>query len=237
MLGEVGEMSDFRLGRWQDTLADVECDALIVDAPYGAKTHKGHNTQTANMVAEGKASAATRTIDYAHWTATEVNELVESWAPRTKQWMVCMTSHDLIPVYQAAYEAAGWYAFAPLPWVNPGGTVRLSGDGPASWTCYIMVARPRTKAAMNWRALPGAYVMPQDRGARIGGKPLGLMRALIRDYSNPGDMIADPCAGYATTLIAAHQMDRRAVGAEIDADAHAEGLMRIEREMRQGLLL
>jgi site-specific DNA-methyltransferase (adenine-specific) len=232
-------MDNLRLGRWQDTLADVECDALIADGPYGAKTHSGHGTMARHGTPTPPCydGADRREIDYTHWTATEVNELVESWAPRTKRWMVCMTSHDLIPVYQAAYEAAGWYAFAPVPWVNPGGTVRLSGDGPASWTCYIMVARPRTKAAMNWRALPGAYVMPQDRDARIGGKPLGLMRALIRDYSNPGDMIADPCAGYATTLIAAHQMDRRAVGAEIDADAHAEGLMRIEREMRQGLLL
>ena len=32
-----------RLGRWQDALAGVECDALIVDAPYSARTHGGHD--------------------------------------------------------------------------------------------------------------------------------------------------------------------------------------------------
>lgn len=35
--------ADLRLGRWQDVLADVECDALICDPPYSARTHKGHD--------------------------------------------------------------------------------------------------------------------------------------------------------------------------------------------------
>jgi len=37
----------------------------------------------------------------------------------------------------------------------------------------------------------------------IGGKPMWLMRALVRDYSRPGNLVCDPCAGGATTLIAA----------------------------------
>lgn len=227
-------MSDLRLGRWQDALAGVECDALIADAPYGAKTHAKCN---ADVLESTKDGAARRPIDYTHWTAAEVNELVASWAPRTRQWMVCMTDTSLIIPYQDAYTDAGWYAFAPVPWVNPGGTVRLSGDGPASWTCYLMVARPRTKAAMNWRALPGAYVMPQDRGARIGGKPLSLMRQVVKDYSNEGDLVCDPCAGYGTTLIAAAQMQRRGIGSEMDADAYAEACARIDAASRQGALL
>ena len=230
-------MSDLRLGRWQDALAGVECDALIADPPYGAKTHAGHTATSRGHRGQGHDNSDRREIDYAHMTTESVAEFVASWAPRTRQWMVCMTSHDLISAFQDAYADAGWYAFAPVPWVNPGGTVRLSGDGPASWTCYLMVARPRTKAAMNWRALPGAYVMPQDRGARIGGKPLSLMRAVIRDYSNEGDLVCDPCAGYGTTLIAAAQMQRRAIGSEMDADAYAEACARIDAASRQGALL
>ena len=34
--------ADLRLGRWQDVLQDVTCDALIVDAPYSERTHDGH---------------------------------------------------------------------------------------------------------------------------------------------------------------------------------------------------
>jgi site-specific DNA-methyltransferase (adenine-specific) len=49
-----------------------------------------------------------------------------------------------------------------------------------------------------------------------GGKPLWLMRAIVRDYTRPGDLVCDPCAGGATTLLAAAMEGRRAVGAEMD---------------------
>lgn len=107
-------MTDLRLGRWQDVLGDVECDALICDPPYGERTHTGHGT----MARYGQSTppcydgSSRRDIDYTHMTPDGVAELVASWAPRTRRWMVCMTDTALIPVYQAAYEAAGWYAFA-----------------------------------------------------------------------------------------------------------------------------
>ena len=34
---------DLRLGRYQDVLQDVTCNTVIVDAPYSAKTHDGHD--------------------------------------------------------------------------------------------------------------------------------------------------------------------------------------------------
>jgi DNA modification methylase len=42
------------------------------------------------------------------------------------------------------------------------------------------------------------------------------MRALVRDYSRPGDLIVDPCMGSATTILAAVIEGRRAIGAEMD---------------------
>ena len=63
----------------------------------------------------------------------------------------------------------------------------------------------------------------------VGGKPLDLMRAIVRDYSRPGDLICDPCAGGATTLLAAAMEGRRAVGAEIDHETYAKASARIAR--------
>lgn len=223
-----------RHGRWQDVLCDVvEVDAVITDPPYSARVHGGDG-------AKGQSDGANRrTMDYEAWTPDDVAEFVASWSPRTRRWIAALTSHDLCAAYEAAYDAAGWYAFAPVPWVCPGASVRLGGDGPASWTCYLMVARPRTAAAAAWRALPGAYVVQRDRGeaGRYGGKPLSLMRQIVRDYSDPGDLVCDPLAGYGTTLIAALQMGRRAIGAEVDATAYAEALRRTDVVLRQGALL
>ena len=55
------------------------------------------------------------------------------------------------------------------------------------------------------------------------------MQAIVRDYSRPGDLICDPCAGGATTLIAAATEGRRAVGAEMDPKTYALAQARIAK--------
>jgi hypothetical protein len=37
-------MIDLMFGRWQDTLASIRADSVIVDSPYGARTHEGART-------------------------------------------------------------------------------------------------------------------------------------------------------------------------------------------------
>ena len=42
-----------------------------------------------------------------------------------------------------------------------------------------------------------------------------LLKFLIRTFTDPGDVVIDPCAGSGVTLLAARQMNRRAYGFEI----------------------
>lgn len=46
-------------------------------------------------------------------------------------------------------------------------------------------------------------------------KPIGLLTRLIEIFTDPGDVIIDPCAGSASTLRAAMMTNRRAYGFEI----------------------
>jgi hypothetical protein len=125
-----------------------------------------------------------------------------------------MTSHDLVPHWEKSLRNVGRYVFKPLPAVIRGMNVRLAGDGPSSWSVDLVVSR--TRSANKWGTLPGAYVVNREAQDVVGGKPLALMRAIIRDYTRPGDLVVDPCAGGGTTLLAAHLEGRRAIGAEID---------------------
>ncbi len=198
---------DLKLGRYQDVLRDVECDAIVVDSPYSARVHEGHDdgAAIANKARRRKANGvldtgrARREINYEHWSAAEVDEFVDFWVPRCRGWFVCLSNSELCSTWRAAFEHAGRTGFQPLPILIPGMTVRMAGDGPSSWAVYANVARPKRAPFSTWGTLPGGYTGPVGRRERassvVGGKPLWLMRALIRDYSRPGDLIVDPCAG------------------------------------------
>ena len=221
---------DLRLGRWQDALAGVECDALIFDAPYGSGTHASTTTRRDGYNNTGLTPA------YAAMDEAPIAEFVGSWSSRCRGWMVSLTDSDLVQAWQAAMRRAGRYAFAPVPCVMRGMSVRMSGDGPSSWTVYAVVARPRSKAFATWGTLDGAYTGSPSREAGGGrGKPAWLTNALVRDYSRPGDLVCDPFAGWGSTLAAAVANGRRAIGSEMDADAHAEAMRRLARPLQVDL--
>lgn len=218
-----------RLGDWREALTDVgEVDAIVVDPPYSARTHEGHDdgATLANRAGKGwqRSDGGTdvfrprRGISYTHWTPEDVRAFVDAWAPRNRGWFVCLSDSELCGAYREAYEANGLTGFAPVGILIPGMTVRLAGDGPSSWMLYANVGRP--KALSKWGTLPGGYTGGPGERVHIGGKPLWLMRALIRDYTRKGDLVVDPCAGAATTLLAAAMENRRAIGAEVDPETY-----------------
>ena len=230
--------TDIRQGPWQQALSDVaSVDCIICDLPYSERTHSGHDLAVAADRLAGEQSRVRvvrrtgavysvgvnrrKQLGYAYLTPEDLRAFVEHWHPRCRGWFVAITDHQSARLWEDALEAAGRYVFAPLPWVATGSRVRLAGDGPSCWTCWIVVARPRCEPYSKWGTLPGAYIIKQERktGAPITGtKPLALMRALVRDYSKPGDLIADPCAGTGTTLLAARSLGRDSIGAEANAE-------------------
>ena len=230
-------MIDLRLGDWRTALADVgEVDALITDPPYGARTH-AKQKHGRHLSRDGRHYITARGLGYAPWSAKDVRTFVSEWAPRLRGWFCAMTSHDLVEAYTQALEAAGRCVFAPLACVQSGMNVRLAGDGPSNWTVWLVVSRPRGAPFTTWGTLPGAYYgsaidtgeQHRDKSKRAvaGAKPLWLMRAIVRDYSRPGDLICDPCAGGATTLLAARMEGRRAIGSEMDPETFAKAQERI----------
>lgn len=184
-----------------------------------------------------------RAIEYGGWAPDDVRAFTDHWSPRTRGWFVTITDHTLARDWSVALEDAGRYVFAPLPWFAPGSRVRLAGDGPSSWTCWIVVARPRTGEHQDgtrwtkWGTLPGGYAITSDRlSPVVGAKPLALMRALVRDYTRPGDLVCDPCAGGATTGRACQLEGRRFIGAEMDEETHAKASRRLAQPYTATLL-
>lgn len=81
-------------------------------------------------------------------------------------------------------------------------------------------------------------ISPAKGKERLGyktQKPLPLLERIIAASSNPGDVVLDPFCGCATTLEAAHKLNRRWMG--IDIAIHAiKRVARVRLEERLGLV-
>jgi site-specific DNA-methyltransferase (adenine-specific) len=229
---------DLRLGRWQDALADVTtCDAVICDPPYSARTHEGQRTGS---------SLRMPTISYDGITSDDAHAFAAHWAPIARRWAVLCCDHMAFRWHEAAWEAQGWLVFAPVIMLRKNPIPRLSGDGPCLAAEFIMVGRPRRrmeKADMGSRS--GAYEVEignetrseNGNGRSVAGvKPLGLMRAIVRDYSRPGDLIVDPFCGSGTTALAAAMEGRRCITSEEKPEHYAIAKRRLDKGYQPCLL-
>lgn len=193
---------------------------VVADPPYSARCHDGHRDGVinGNMPSDG---ADRRHFDYPTWTPADVARAVAAWHARTDGWICIMTDHLLARAWEAEMEAAGRYVFAPIPCVSPGSRVRLCGDGPSSWTVWLIVSRPRHAPYCKWGTLPGAYIYPPERMPLVGGKPVHLLEMIVNDYSRPGDLVADPTCGAGSCCEAAELLGRRYWGMDSDLE-HAK---------------
>lgn len=198
-------------------------DAVITDPPYSVRTHAGHD-------ACGEIRAE---LGYTALNELQCSVLAASFVKLCDGWIVWMTDHTLAPVIESRLRSHNRYVFAPLPYFHAGRSVRLTGDGPNSWTDWIVCAR--TKAQLKWGTLPGGYIAGPgwNDKARMGGKPTALMEALVRDYSRPGALVLDSHMGAGTTGVACMRTGRRFIGCEVDAEVFELACRRIEQAYKQ----
>lgn len=217
------------LGDCMDVLPMLQrVDAVITDPPYSARCHSGHDRGSYSR----KDGSVRNVLGYSSLSVSDVDLLASAYAGICDGWVVWMTDSVLALSVRNALEGVGRYAFAPLPFFQPGRSVRLAGDGPSSWTDWIVVAR--TKAQIKWGTLPGGYVAGPgwDDKERMGGKPTALMDRLVGDYSRLGDVVLDSHMGAGTTGVSCARLGRRFIGCEIDPAAFEIACRRIEDAQR-----
>lgn len=204
-------------------------DAVVTDPPYSERTHSGHDTGAS----PGVDGAARKSLGYSALSPDQAVELAGLLHSACSGWVCWMTDHTLARDIMPELERLGRYVFAPLPFFAPGSRVRLSGDGPSSWTDWIIVSR--TKAQRSWGTLPGGYVSGPgwDDKVHMGGKPTALKQCLVRDYSRYGQTVCDPFMGSGTTGVACVKLGRKFIGIEIDPKYFDIACRRIEEAYKQ----
>jgi DNA modification methylase len=84
----------------------------------------------------------------------------------------------------------------------------------------ILISRGKVfNAGLHWSNYTGVY---DDRlltkQVHPFEKPVSLLERLVAIYTNPGDKILDPFMGCGSTLKAAHNLGRNAIGCEINPE-------------------
>lgn len=206
-----------------------EVQAVITDPPFSSRTHDRHNAAVKNL---GTKRADRNILNYQHWEIEQVKQFSLLCNKVCFGWIAVITDDILAHRYKRAMEKLGRVTFPSLPFYDPGRSCRLHGDGPSSWTDWIIVSR--TKAQNKWGTLPGGYIRKAGSGKKFhhGGKPISLMVSLVRDYSRKGDIVLDPCMGAGTTGVACLRMGRKFIGIEKDPETFEKAAARIKAEYR-----
>jgi len=176
-------------GDCRDILPHVTADVVVTDPPYGVG------------------------IDYASYddnaanTAGVVADFVDELVGRVR--CVAFTA--------GRYETELWlYRNFPPRWRMcwyKGAQSTASPIGFNDWEAVLIYGDHVHNHAHDW-----FYAMPEQMG-RFGHpcpKPVGYGLALIGRLSKPSDIILDPFMGSGTTLVAAKQLGRKAIGIEIE---------------------
>lgn len=205
------------IGRWQELAGAGEVPelvhAVITDAPYSPRTHSGHRTNRVehpSLNGNGQEPALDEQEGitlYEPLTVTETRAFASYWCARTLNWIVIFGDHITFQWWSDALEGEGWYTFAPVGWVRKDPMPRVAGEGPTRSVEWICVARPRR--VVKCGSLRGDYPARKARPQLIPGqKDVESLRPLIRDYSEPGEMIVDLYGGVFSIARAA-RIERR----------------------------
>ncbi|MBN3005588.1 site-specific DNA-methyltransferase [Chromobacterium alkanivorans] len=219
------------------TLAPDSVDLVLTDPPYSsgglhATTRK--QPPSTKYLENGRQNSH----DFAH-----DNKDQRSWCRWCVEWLT-----ECHRVMKPGAVIAIFIDWRQLPTLSD--AIQMAGflwQGVAVWDKGNAHSRPR-KGGMKQQAefivwaskdklsqerdvyVRGVFNQPKPRGAfHITAKPVELLEELVA-LAGPGGLVLDPFAGGGSTLLAARNTARPAIGSEIDPTIHQKALHVLERQ-------
>jgi site-specific DNA-methyltransferase (adenine-specific) len=222
---------------WQQllpTMPAASVDLVLTDPPYDAKTHAGARSNS-EVRADGIAEFPPLTDADLYAFLAEAGRVARRWVIATVAWQHAAML-ELEP-------PAGLRFVRMCPWVKRNAMPQRTGDRPAhGWEAIVYLHREfdlnGDPLSLSWNGggRAGWFDYAIEKGAHPNRKPQPLLRSLVRLFSDPGELVVDPFAGEASTLIAARACERRAIGCEPDPQWHPACLKRLRAQADQGTL-
>ena len=196
------------LGDCRDILPHVTADAAITDPPYNAGFKYGPCVDDNRPDYEAWCGEWFRAIQAKTIALTCGHKNVAAWC-RIKEpdWILC------------------WWKPAAM-----GG----SPVGVCNWEPIMFWGDPRKdigRARVDVIRAPIIQIPSASLGGHPCPKPDAWARGLVAMFTKPGEVVMDPFAGSGTTLVAAKQLGRRAIGIEIEERYVEIAIKRLQQEV------
>lgn len=226
-------------GDYRDVLPGLEAvDHVIADPPYSEKTHTSVRSRRMGANDRGGRYGADlrRQVDlgFDHLTTEDMQFMAREFGRLVKRWVLVFSDVESDHLWRDELTEAGLDYVRTGAWVKRGSTPQFSGDRPATAFEAITICHPGGRKRWNGGGKHALWDVPivlnrarADKSERVHPtqKPEVLMRHLVCDFTDPGDVILDPTAGSGTTGVAAKVEGRRAVLIERD-EKHCESAAR-----------
>lgn len=248
--GEGPATWDLRLGDCLDpvtgmaSLGDKSADHVITDPPYDEHTHGAQRRGSATSGRGKQFGLSTTTISverhvgFAALSDKETAVIAGQLARLSRRWSLAFCAMEQQRAWMDGFLDAGIEHVRFGLWIKPGSTPQFTGDRPGTGSEAIEIAHPPGKKRWNGGGGFGLWTVPivkEHTGERCHPtqKPVELMERLIRDFTDPSDLILDPFAGSGTTGVAAIRLGRRFIGWERDPKYHAIAVKRLTAAREQ----
>lgn len=188
-------------------LSTGSVDMVLTDPPYGLDIGYGRTALGLRTI-EGDEST-----DLMLWVVREAARVLAD-----DRWAAVFCGYPQVGDIQAQVSLLGLGTKTVGVWDKGVPTLGEGIRNQYELFCLIRKgAAPERFAGGNvWRCTRGP-----GRPAHPHEKPLEIMRRLVEHYSEPGGLVLDPCAGSGSSLRAAKDCGRKAIGVEID-EAYCE---------------
>lgn len=222
------------------SLGDKSVDHVITDPPYEAEAH---TKQRRGKVTGGVCEP--RPIDFEPIDSASRIETGIQLACIVRRWMLVFCQVEAAMLWRSALTAhvqPGTPEYVrTMVWTKPDGAPQFTGDRPGmGYESIVVCHSDGERKRWNAGGKRGVYEFvartsqgQNERGGHPTAKPEALMEALVRDFTDPGDLILDPFAGSGTTGVAAIRLGRRFIGWEKDPKYHAIALKRLKAAREQ----
>ena len=219
---------------YSDFLAAVsDVDLILTDPPYAI-------SKRGNFAKTKLAKLGSYRTDFGAWDHEEIDldALAQGCFQALRQGGTAIIFYDIwkMSYLHDALVAAGFVMPRLVEWVK-------SNPVPINSRSFYLANSREMAIAVVKGGKPtfhavhhtGRYrhPIPQYGDERIHTtqKSDALFEALIRQHTNPGDLVADPFVGGGTTLVASEKLGRRCIAGDTDRDAIAKVQQRLLRPL------